>query len=99
MSRIVESLYNKYSLDESSIEVKNPEKVIIIDVDWVVNDINKAIKEVESNFNIKVVDVQEASWADIAELQGTKQELYNYLTSDLYGMSINDIKEVYPELL
>lgn len=99
MNRIVESLYNKYSLDESSIEVKNPEEVIIIDVDWVVNDINKAIKEVESKFNIKVVDVQEASWADIVELQGTKQELYNYLTSDLYGMSINDIEEVYPELL
>ena len=99
MSRITESLYSKYSLNESSIEIKNPEEVIIIDVDWVVNDINKAIKEVESNFNIKVVDVQEASWTDIAELQGTKQELYNYLTSDLYRMSINDIKEVYPELL
>lgn len=70
------------------------EKKMTIDVDLV--DLDSDIKKAMKKFKVS------AKWngatSNSADLTGKKEDLIKYLTSDYYGLEMEDVEEMWPEL-
>ena len=98
MSRIVESLYGKYNLNEE-INIDNDD-IVEATLQWSVDkdELEAGIKELEQN-GIKVlnIDQPDEDWLDFdIDIQGKKSVICDMLIKD-YG-SKEDAEEFYPEL-
>ena len=75
-------------------EAKNVE----IEVDWVADDNEKTIKNIEKKYKVKVdLDTESMSNVDIATITGPKEQILKYLLND-YSMEQDEIEDLYPEL-
>lgn len=98
MSRIVESLYGKYGLNEK-VNISNDD-IIKTTLEWSVDkdELEAGIKELEQK-GIKVlnIDQPDENWLDFdIDIQGKKSAICDVLIKD-YG-SKEDAEEFYPEL-